>query len=123
MQMKSFQQFLNLTLSNICLLTDYYDKNYLNFSFYFYTLKAYTKIFHKLDKIDYSLTDVTRQYNHSERHEILNQHGETTFVNLSIPAYLSFSSQGDILTLSRRSILEVTGIIPYFYILSTGIHL
>lgn len=81
-------------------------------------------MFHKLDKIDYCLTDATRQYNHSERHEILNQHGETTFVNLSIPAYLSFSSQGNISTLnSRQSITEVTGIIPYFYILPTGMYI
>lgn len=84
--------------------------------------EVYRKIFIKLGKIDYCLTEKTTQYNASERQDFLNQHGETSFVNISVPASLSFLSKGNISLLNRNFVTEVTGIIPYYHVLPSDVH-
>lgn len=68
--------------------------------------------------ISFCLTQNTTQLSASERASVLLQHGFTEFVNITAPIKVTFKLQGNLT--SKKSISELTGIIPYFYVFSGG---
>jgi len=85
--------------------------------------KSYKSILNKLGKVTFSFTKATKQHNSTEIHQLLHQHGDTQFVNVSIPAHIVFELNGNLTSLVKTSISRVTGVIPYYNILSTDDHL
>ena len=72
----------------------------------------------KLENIEFCLTNTTKQLNSTERKELLMQHDETPFVTISIPVITTFSKRGTNSVIN--SISEVTGVIPYYFLFTTG---
>jgi len=72
----------------------------------------------KLEDIEFCLTKTTKQLNSTERQKQLIQHGETSFVTISVPVLVAFSKRGNDSMI--KSISEVTGLIPYYYLFTSG---